>query len=609
MRFVLVAGAVYLAATLALAVWHVARLDDAGIRNALTRPVLHVRYLPGREDGRAVEVLGCVCDRTLRADEVPEVARHALVATEDRRFHDHPGIDLRAIGRALVVNLRNAALDLSDGGRRGREGGSTLSQQLAKVALTGSRGGLYRKLAEALYAVRIERLYDKDDILRLYLSRVEFGRVGGVAIYGLRDAAKVYFGTRPDRLTLEQAAILVGMLNATTDYHPIRNPAASARRAALVLDRMRTQGVLPRAPAADIAALLPEARVETPLRHRYLEDLLAAQFGAIAGRRDFPGGLYRVVSTIDPIAQYRALQFTIEEVARAGRANVARAALVSLDRDGRVLALVGDVNYLRSTFNIATRGRRQSASTAKVATYLAALEAGWGPEDIVRDDRAALRGPFRPRNADGRYKGDVPLETCLRESRNVCTYWLAEQVGFDAVAEMAGKTGLTFGQAPGASVVLGASESSPLKTATVFAALANGGDRVTPKALSVILGPLGVVRHVEVPERVPLGLKPATVATMRALLRQVVTDGTGQAARFVGADAFGKTGTSQFNRDAWFAGFTSDDVTTVVWVGPPEDETMRGVSGGDLPARIFRRFNLSLVDRFHAYGRGDPLPR
>ena len=604
---ILFAGTLVFAA-LGLAWLDLRTFDDRVIEDALTRPVLLAWVDRSRGRLRVVPD-GCVCDRTLRADEVPDVVRAALVATEDRRFYDHRGIDPQSLLRAVAVNTRRLAAALPQGRRPALEGGSTLTQQLVKVTLTGADRGIRRKAVEAILALRLETLYGKDDLIRLYLSRVEFGRIRGVPIHGLRDAARVYFGRRPANLTLEQAVILVGMINGPSLYHPIRRPENAVARARLVLARMAGEGVLPRDPRGALRDHLPKTHVAVPLRRRFIEDLLAAELRRSAAAEALPDGLYRAVATIDAVAQYRARQFMVEEVAGAAGRGVARGALVTLDPEGRILALVGDVNYARSNFNIAMRGERQAASTAKIATYLAALEAGWTADSTVWDDQTRLKGPFRPRNDDRTYKSAVPLETCLRESRNVCTYWLAEQVGFDAVAEMATRTGLTLRDEPGKSVVLGAAETTPARMAAVFAAMTNGGTRVEPHVLKRVIGPFAVLHGRGPPPGVPLALAPETVPAMRALLRQVVTSGTGSRAKFRGADSFGKTGTSQNYRDAWFAGFTTDDITTVVWVGPEEGGAMRGVVGGSLPAEIYRRFNLSLVDRFHGYKTGGALPR
>ena len=581
---------------------HVASIPEPVIADALTHPVLSVRR---EADGRLTP-LGCVCDRTLRPDEVPQVVRDALVATEDRLFYEHSGVHWPSVGAGIITTSRNAVLSLVDGKPRGARGGSTITQQLAKISLTGSYGGPLRKLPEFFFALRLERLYEKDDILRLYLSRANFGQTRSGPIYGLREAARVYFGhSTPAKLSVEEAAILVGVLNGPSVFHPVRRPKAAATRARHVLARMKAEGVLT-GKARDPAEFLPKS-VRRPLRHRYVEDLLLSEFRQRVTRGGRTGVL-RIVSTIDPIAQYRALQFSADEVRQARGLNVARAALVTIDREGRILAVVGDVDYARSAFNIAVRGERQIASTAKIVTYLAALEEGWKPDSEVWDTPAKLDG-FRPRNVDGRYLGRISLDHCLRQSRNVCTVWLAQTIGFDKVADMAGRLGLTDGTERGHNVVLGATESSPVQTSAAFAALTNGGKLVEPQAMAHVIGSFGILLWSEPPASHDLDLAPETIDTMRLLLRQVVTKGTGRKAAFQGADSFGKTGTSQWNRDAWFVGFTTDDVTTAVWVGPPEGGTMRNVAGGGLPAKIYARFNTSLVERFHAMRVGEVLPR
>jgi penicillin-binding protein 1A len=286
---------------------------------------------------------------------------------------------------------------------------------------------------------------------------------------------------------------------------------------------------------------------------------------------------------------------------------VTRASLVSLDGKGRVLAMVGGLNYDASTWNLAVQAERQAASTAKVATYLAALEAGFTPDSPVQDSRDAIAGRFVPRNADHVYKGRIPLRQCLRESRNVCTYWLAQQVGFDAVAEMAERIGLTAGRAPGASVVLGASETTLMRNTAAYAAIAHGGRHHAPHVLRGVLAHGGTVPWRHDPGEGSEVLSPEVAATMADLLRSVASvGGTGGNAVFRGGVAHGKTGTSQENRDAWFVGFTDAGVATGIWVGPAEGGRMDEVAGGDLPARIFAFFNVNLVERFEGYMEARP---
>ncbi|APX88622.1 hypothetical protein BV394_01835 [Brevirhabdus pacifica] len=567
-------------------IWYqVTRLDDAGLRAALSRPLMLVQVTP-----QGLGLAECNCNRTLRDDEIPLMVRDALVATEDRRFFDHGGVDPIALVRAAATGFA--------------EGGSTLTQQLAKSALTGDYDLIQRKIHEAMFAWRIESLYSKDDILRLYLSRVRFGSIRGVPVFGLRDAAEVYFGVEPADLSLAQSALLVGMLKATTTYQPIEHPQAAAGRALTVVNLMRRAGHIPASLRVDIAAALPDGPRKRPARDRFIEDHLLAEFRELGF--DSKPGWYRIVTSLDPIAQYQARLVVEGEMSERRASGARRAALVTLDREGRIVALYGGRDYGRSTFNIATQGERQAASTAKLATYLAALEARWQVDYAVQDSRDALTGPFEPRNADDRYLGSIRMDQCLAQSRNVCTMFLAQDVGMRRISEMAARLGMVAKGTPGSSVVLGAAETTLLRNTAAYSSLTAGGRVPHPRAIRAVLGAFGRVHFGAPPERSRAVASPTSIDAMRRMLRMAVTEGTGRNADFVGGRAFGKTGTSQENRDAWFIGFTADDLTTGVWIGPAEGKTMRGISGGDLPARIFSRYNRNLVERFRDYSEGAP---
>ncbi|TMV13405.1 transglycosylase domain-containing protein [Arenibacterium halophilum] len=561
-------------------------IDRRVFQAALTQPLVIFR-----KSGDRLEMIACICDTTLRQDEVPQVVRDALIATEDRRFNYHFGVDPLSFGKALLTG--------------GDRGGSTLAMQLAKNTMTGASGSISRKFAELFLATRISLTHSKQDVVRLYLSRVNFGRARGVPVIGLRDAARTYFGKPPARLTLAEAAVLVGMINAPTLLNPVRHPEASARRAALVITRMRNQGLLPEGTDPDIAAALPADYAALPRRDRYIEDQVMREVAAIAG--SLPNGLHHALTTIDPLAQDQAQRIARAEAADYTGRRVARVGLITLDARGRILAMVGGLDHAQSNWNLAIQARRQAASTAKISTYLAALERGWSATDILRDDPRALQGKFQPRNVDGRYLGDIAMGDCLRQSRNVCTMWLAEQVGLERVAEMAGRLGLTDGTEPGSAVVLGAAETTMAANAGAFLVLANGGYLRQAHLLRAVLGQNGRVLYQPPEVETDTVVNPRAIAAMRAMLAEVTAPGgTGDAARFDKSAVFGKTGTSQENRDAWFVGFPEHGIVTAVWAGPREGGTMRAVGGGDLPAEIFARYNRNLVERFQGYVRGWP---
>ena len=309
----------------------------------------------------------------------------------------------------------------------------------------------------------------------------------------------------------------------------------------------------------------------------------------------------------DEDAQAQAQRIVARDMIDYRSRGVTRAGLLTLDPKGRVLAMVGGQDFVASNWNLAFQARRQAASTAKIATYLAALEAGWGPEAIVMDDPEAIASKFVPRNVDGRYRGRIMLQDCLRESRNVCTLWLAEQVGLEKIAAMASRLGLHDDAVPGSAIVLGAAETTMPRIAAAYLAISNGGDLHRPHVLRAVLGQNGKVLYRADDEPDRQVISTVNAQRMRALLAGVTADGgTGDAAQFKGGRAYGKTGTSQENRDAWFAGFTDLGIVTTVWTGPDEGKLMRHVGGGQLPAEIFADFNVNLVERFEGYIRRQP---
>lgn len=574
--------------------WTVTSISSVTLQGALNNPVVMIRIV----DGEPL-LDGANTNRTLRLDEMPPDMPFLLIATEDRRFFDHGGIDVIGIARAAVANVTSLGLS---------EGASTLTMQLAKTSLTGPSPTVARKLIEMALAVRMERTYAKEEILALYLSRIEFGRIRGIPVYGLRDAARVYFSKRPTQLTTAECAILVAMLNGPSYYDPFRNPEGVADRAERVV--AFATGKLDDPPSREeIIRSLPQEPAPAPRRDRFLEDHILWEIEALG--LDLRDGLYRAITSIDPIAEWQARRVVAAELSEApSGSNIGQAALVTLDQDGRILAMLGGTDYARSSFNTAILGRRQPGSTAKIATYLAALTAEWTLDSTVMDDQTALSG-FVPRNADDRYLGEIPLRQCFRESRNVCTMWLAHQVGFDRIAEMARALGTAGPEDDGSSIVLGAVETSVAENVAAFAAIANGGRVLHPQALLAVLGPQGRVMFNAPPARRSVIDDPAIIEAMRTLLSEVIQhpDGTGRSANYLGGEVFGKTGTTDGNRDAWFVGFTGDGITTGIWVGAPDGEQMASVSGGALPALIFARYNRNMHERLAAYARGEALPR
>ncbi len=496
----------------------------------------------------------------------------AVVAIEDRRFYQHPGIDPIGIARALVQDLKAGHVV---------QGGSTISQQLAKLTFLSPERSLARKVKEALYAFWIEARFTKHQILEAYLNRVYLGS----GAYGVDAAARRYFGKPAGELSLAEAAMLAGVIKAPSYFAPTRDLALAQKRAAIVLNSMVEQGLASREQAA--AAKAHPATLASPKMRAgsgYFAEWVAAESRLYAD----PGQpRLKVQTTLDRHLQEAAEAAVQNVFARTG-AKVGQAALVAMTPDGRVRAMLGGRAYASSQFNRATQAERQPGSAFKLFVYLAALEAGLRPEDKISAAPIEVDG-WRPRNDDDTYPPALTLTDAFAHSVNTAAVRLAEQVGHQAVIKMAGRLGITSSLRDDPSLALGSSEVRLLELTGAYASIANGGRLVWPEAILSIQGSGDQVLYRRRPVDEPV-LEPAVVRAMRAMLEVTVLRGTGRQAalrRFVA----GKTGTSSDNRDAWFIGFT-DDLVAGVWVGNDDGRPMANVSGGTLPAQIFRDFIL-----------------
>jgi len=557
------------------------QLDDQSIHAAITQPNALIRI----DEKGGARLRSCMCDRTLKPSELPETFKQALITIEDKRFYQHTGFDIRSLGRA-ILSL----------GARG--GGSTLEMQLVKNSIVQPKQDIARKVSEIILAYRISRIFEKDDIIRLYASRVNFGNVGGTEITGLRSAANYFFGKRPQDITIEEAAILVAMLKSPTGYHPIKRSENNLRRAQKILKLLVLEGKASEAAVQRVKNFMPKKGNIMPFRDRYTEDLIIREVGKLG----LTEGNYRFVLSLDPIAQMQALNI-LDKAVNSGRSRgVERASLVSLDKNGAIKAIIGGQNYLKNSYNLATQAERQAASTMKIVTYLSALERGHSKATKVWDDPSKIKR-FKVRNSNGKYAGETILEHCFAKSKNVCTYYIAEQLTrFENLSEMSYRLHLTSKETEGDSIVLGVAETTLLKNTAAFASIKNQGFHMEPYLIRFVLGEYGGLVYEHVVDREYVFSKNVA-AQMKELLDKVVSpSGTANSALIPGYRTFGKTGTSQKNRDAWFVGFTEHDITTGVWVGPTDDGFMRGVSGGNVPAQIFRKFNQNLYERYEFCG-------
>jgi penicillin-binding protein 1A len=522
---------------------------------------------------------GDVVDRPVEVAALPPHVVQAFLATEDRTFYDHIGISARGFTRALWTNITT--------GRT--QGGSTITQQLAKFTFLNADQTITRKAREALIAIWMEVWLTKDEILGRYLSNAHFG--GNV--YGLRAASLHYFYRQPERLTLTQAAMLAGMLRAPNRYNPLRNLDGAQERERVVLRAMVDAGYLTedQRRAVRLATTDHRARESLP-SGTYFADwaLPQAREGVDPGYEPV-----EVTTTLDDRMQRFARQAT--SGAALGRAQVA---LVAMRTNGEVVAMVGGRSYAASPFNRATQARRQPGSTFKLVVYYAALQAGMTPDTPV-DDNPITTGTYRPVNAGGRYRGQITLREAFAQSSNVVAVRLYQELGSAAIQSAARDLGITAELPDNASVALGSASMTLLELTSAYAAVAANQAPVEPHA---IRRPEQSWFERMFDGRGPIGSNAQ--AQLLDMLRTAIEDGTGRAAR-LGVPAFGKTGTSQDNRDALFIGFAGDLVVGV-WVGNDDNSPLRGVSGGGLPARIWRDFMVQAVPGAAPQRRPPPQP-
>jgi len=524
-------------------------------------------------DGTPIARNGANVDRPVEVEALPPHVVQAFLAIEDRRFYDHWGIDPRGIARAMWGNLTT--------GRT--QGGSTITQQLAKFTFLSAEQSLTRKAREALIALWLEAWLSKDEILERYLSNAYFGD----NTYGLRAASLHYFYRQPEKLRPEQAAMLAGLLQAPSRYAPTKNYKLAEERMRTVIGTMVDAGYLTEAEAR----ALPSPRLDVRTADDLPTGTYFADWALPQARRMLGTGYSHqtMTTTLDSRLQAAAWR----AIGRQGLGG-AQVALVAMRPNGEVVAMVGGRDYSVSPFNRATQARRQPGSTFKLFVYLAALEDGWDPEDVI-DNSPITEGSYRPRNSGDRYSDTITLEDAFARSSNVAAVRLMNEVGHEAVIEMARSLGVTSPLPEGdSSMALGTSTMTLLELTAAYAGVAGNSFPVQPRAF-----------HLQEPgwfARLWDGKSSLSGSNHRAIeqmLRATINRGTGQAA-MLSVPNYGKTGTTQDNRDALFVGYAGDLVVGV-WVGNDDNSPLKGISGGGVPARIWRDFMSEAL--------GAPAPR
>ena len=532
------------------------------------------------DDGTPIARRGAIKESPVDATRLNAVTRAAFVSIEDRRFYRHWGVDPRGVGRALLANLRAGGV---------RQGGSTITQQLAKTNFLSSDRSIKRKAQEVIIAVWLEAWLTKHEILSRYMSSVYFGD----GVYGLRAASHHYFKREPENLNLAQSAMLAGVVQAPSRLAPTRNLKLAQQRSKLVLAAMAETGAISRRRALSTTPARPVGRQSRVPTGTYFADWVAP---AASRAFDADFGEVRVRTTLDRDLQRLAVR-------AIGRAAVgdAQAALVAMRPDGQVVAMVGGKSYKSSPFNRATQARRQPGSAFKLFVYLAALRAGWTPDSIIEDKPITI-GDWTPVNNDRVYRGPITLREAFARSSNAATVRLSEQVGRGNVIRAARDLGVRSPLPNTPSLALGSSGLSLLELTAAYAAVMGGRYPVAARGLP------------DPPEDdSALGAffrsggrldRRRDQAQMLDLLYAAANDGTGRRAA-LRIPTFGKTGTTQENRDALFVGFAGDLVVGV-WVGRDDNKSLGKISGGTVPAQIWRNFMASAVaiDR----RRGPALP-
>ena len=519
-------------------------------------------------DGTPIARRGAIIGAPVDAAKLPPHVREAFIAIEDRRFYSHWGVDPRGILRAAWANIGHGGV---------RQGGSTITQQLAKNAFLDADRTAGRKLREVLIAFWLEAWLSKDEILSRYLSNVYFGD----NVYGLTAAAKHYFGRAPDKLNVGQAAMLAGLVKAPSRLAPTGNLEGAQAREMVVVGAMQDAGFLTKGEAAAVQPQRVLAKQPEQLPSgTYFADWVLPE------ARDQAGEIRNeavVRTTLD-----RNLQRTAERVIRQAGLRQAQAALVAMTREGEVVAMVGGRDYVKSPFNRATQARRQPGSTFKLFVYLAAMRAGMTPETIFDDAPVEIAG-WKPKNDDNSYIGKIPLRRAFQRSSNVIAARVTEEVGVRNVIRAARDLGISTPIANEATISLGTSEVSLLELTAAFAGVAEGRYPVQARGLrdngdkpwyAALTG-----GQTTMPGKIADEMLELLAASMR---------GTGRAAA-LSIPAYGKTGTSQSGRDAWFVGFAGDLVVGV-WVGNDDNTPNPGLHGGGIPAQIWRNFMVSALD-------------
>ena len=532
-------------------------------------PTIRMLDVTGREFARRGDMAGEV----LSLKEMPPYVPKAFVAIEDRRFYDHFGVDPIGIARAAVANILHRGV---------AQGGSTLTQQLAKNLFLTQERTMTRKLQEALLAVWLEQKFTKTQILELYLNRVYFG----AGAYGIEQASQRYFGKSAKQINVAEAALLAGLVKSPSRLAPTRNYNAAEKRARIVLAAMSELHFI--SSANEKQAIASPPRIVAQANNgsgNYVADWVMDAVNDSIGHVEED---VVVQTTIDAALQADAEKAVAAEFAKTAKGGASQTALVSMTPDGAVRALIGGRDYAESQFNRAVDAKRQPGSAFKPFVYLTALERGLTPDTVRVDGPIKIKG-WQPENYEHKYQGPVTLTRALAMSLNTVSVRLTMEVTPMAVIRTAHRLGISSKLEPNASISLGTSEVSPLELTGAYATFANGGYAVMPHVIERISTTAGKVLYVRNRQALGRIVDARYIGMMNQMMQETLTIGTAHKAELPGWPAAGKTGTSQDFRDAWFVGYTAH-LVTAVWLGNDDNTPMKKVTGGSLPVEIWSRY-------------------
>ena len=544
-------------------------------------------------DGQVIKTFAAYTFSNLELKEVPKPLIQALIATEDKNFYKHPGYDLVGLARSVVANILAG---------RVVQGASTLTQQLSRILFLSNEKTFTRKIKELQVAAQIEKTISKDKILEMYLNNVYLGS----GAYGVKGAAKIYFNKNLDQLTLSEMALIAGLPQAPSVYSPYNNIDLAKKRRNQVLLRMYKMRYIDKktldATRAEEIVLSTMPTMYATNKAPYFCDYVMKDLQKLGfTEEDIVNGGYKVITTLNYDAQVKANESILANLNAWGlKNNKNQAAVFSYSPiDGRILVYAGGKDYSKSQYDRVTQSSRPSGSAFKPFIYTAAIEKGFSPNDMV-DDLPYRIGDWTPRNYGNKYRGPIPIYTALMISSNVCTARLMEATGVRPVIQLARVMGISTPIPYDYTISLGSNSVKLFEMTRAYGVFANGGYRVEPYAIERVESSRGTVLYEARKARTSKVLNINTAATMTAIMKTVIQNGTGRAAN-IGKPAAGKTGTTDDCKDAYFIGYTPD-VVTGVWVGNDDNSKMGELTGGTVPAKIWRDVMLVATE---PYGNSD----